>query len=141
MKDDSVVITPSRGRHGELNNGPLTTDHGQRTNPASFGEFPRAIENLRSASNGKSRSETSVSSSRTPGAGKARDSSSRASPASRDVSTLDAQMICVDGKKRGSATRLRHGCDATVFRPAGCIGFRFRSDQGDAAVLLFDVGS
>jgi hypothetical protein len=64
MKGDSAVITPSRGRHGELNNGPLTNDHGRR--PASFGEFPRAIENLCSASNGKSRPETSVSSSRTP---------------------------------------------------------------------------
>jgi hypothetical protein len=115
MHGDSAVVTPSRSRHGELNNGPTATDNGQRL--ASFGEFPRSIEDLRSACNGNSRPETSVSSSRTPAGGEARDSSSRASPASRDVSTPDAQMICVDSENRGSATRLRQGCDTAATRP------------------------
>jgi hypothetical protein len=130
MKGDSAVVTPSRSRHRELNNGPTTTDNGRR--PAWSGEFPHAIENLRSACNGKSRPETSVSSSQTPGGEEARDSAPQRRQR-RKISQLIALKRLASTaqnavQRRGCAV-LRRVCAVTVFQRAGCIGCRDRSDQ------------
>jgi hypothetical protein len=75
---------------------------------------------------------TSVSSSRTPGGGEARDSAPQRRQRRRISQLIALKRLASTAQnavqRRGCAV-LRRVCAVTVFQPAGCIGCRDRSDQ------------